>query len=42
MILTSSDVFWLCYQRKCIIDELRKQPELDLSVLSSGFAATLP
>ncbi|XP_078113836.1 LOW QUALITY PROTEIN: stereocilin [Sander vitreus] len=28
--------------RKCIIDELRKQPELDLSALSSGFAATLP
>ncbi|XP_032377271.1 stereocilin [Etheostoma spectabile] len=28
--------------RKCIIDELRKQPELNLSALSSGFAATLP
>ncbi|XP_040896046.1 stereocilin-like [Toxotes jaculatrix] len=28
--------------RKCIVEEMRKQPELDLSVLSSGFAATLP
>ncbi|XP_026175975.1 stereocilin [Mastacembelus armatus] len=28
--------------RKCIVEELRKQPELDLSVLRSGFAATLP
>ncbi|XP_076595339.1 stereocilin [Chaetodon auriga] len=28
--------------RKCMIEELRKQPELDLSALSSGFAATLP
>ncbi|XP_037611274.1 stereocilin-like [Sebastes umbrosus] len=28
--------------RKCIVDELRKRPELDLSALSSGFAATLP
>ncbi|XP_051236397.1 stereocilin isoform X2 [Dicentrarchus labrax] len=28
--------------RKCIVDELRKQPELDLSALNSGFAATLP
>ncbi|KAL7406680.1 hypothetical protein ABVT39_024498 [Epinephelus coioides] len=28
--------------RKCIVDELRKQPEFDLSALSSGFAATLP
>ncbi|XP_074475063.1 stereocilin isoform X1 [Sebastes fasciatus] len=28
--------------RKCIVDELRKQPALDLSALSSGFAATLP
>lgn len=30
------------HQRKCIVDELRKQTELDLDVLSSGFAATLP
>ncbi|XP_071344411.1 stereocilin [Trachinotus anak] len=28
--------------RKCIVEEMRKQPELDLNVLSSGFAATLP
>ncbi|XP_018523372.1 stereocilin [Lates calcarifer] len=28
--------------RKCIVEELRKQPEPDLSVLSSKFAATLP
>ncbi|XP_015247598.1 PREDICTED: stereocilin-like isoform X1 [Cyprinodon variegatus] len=28
--------------QKCIVDELRKQPELELSFLSSGFAATLP
>ncbi|KAM7406187.1 hypothetical protein PAMP_000580 [Pampus punctatissimus] len=28
--------------RKCIVEELRKQPELDLSVLSSWFAVTLP
>uniref|UniRef100_A0A087YJL5 Stereocilin n=1 Tax=Poecilia formosa TaxID=48698 RepID=A0A087YJL5_POEFO len=28
--------------RKCLVDELRKQPELDLGSLSSGFAATLP
>ncbi|KAM9366292.1 stereocilin [Symphorus nematophorus] len=28
--------------RKCIVDELRKHPELDLSALSSGLAATLP
>nr|XP_043885418.1 stereocilin [Solea senegalensis] len=28
--------------RKCIIGEMRKQPELDLTVLDSGFAATLP
>ncbi|XP_023251500.1 stereocilin-like [Seriola lalandi dorsalis] len=28
--------------RKCIVEEIRKQPELDLSVLSSGFAVTLP
>ncbi|KAM4743938.1 stereocilin [Anableps anableps] len=28
--------------RKCLVDELQKQPELDLSSLSSGFAATLP
>ncbi|XP_042343752.1 stereocilin [Plectropomus leopardus] len=28
--------------RKCIVDELRKQPEFDLSALSAGFAATLP
>ncbi|KAM9408591.1 stereocilin [Pholidichthys leucotaenia] len=28
--------------RKCFVEELRKQPELDLSALSSGFAATLP
>ncbi|XP_036951641.1 stereocilin [Acanthopagrus latus] len=28
--------------RKCIVDELRKQPDPDLSALSSGFAATLP
>ncbi|XP_059202385.1 stereocilin [Centropristis striata] len=28
--------------RKCFVDELRKQPELDLSALSSEFAATLP
>uniref|UniRef100_A0A3B4YMY7 Stereocilin-like n=1 Tax=Seriola lalandi dorsalis TaxID=1841481 RepID=A0A3B4YMY7_SERLL len=27
--------------RKCIVEEIRKQPELDLSVLSSGFAVTL-
>ena len=32
----------MCYQRKCIVEELRKQPELDLNALSSGFAATLP
>lgn len=32
----------LCHQRKCIVDELRRHPELDLSVLNSGFAATLP
>ncbi|XP_015224475.1 PREDICTED: LOW QUALITY PROTEIN: stereocilin-like, partial [Cyprinodon variegatus] len=29
-------------KQKCIVDELRKQPELELSFLSSGFAATLP
>ncbi|XP_070759951.1 stereocilin [Enoplosus armatus] len=28
--------------RKCVVDELRKQPDLDLNALSSGFAATLP
>ncbi|XP_070688298.1 stereocilin [Pempheris klunzingeri] len=28
--------------RKCIVDELRKQPKLNLSALSPGFAATLP
>ncbi|KAK5935218.1 hypothetical protein CgunFtcFv8_020600 [Champsocephalus gunnari] len=28
--------------RKCIVEELRKQPELDLSALSSEFAVTLP
>ncbi|KAM9765262.1 stereocilin [Menidia menidia] len=28
--------------RKCIVDELKKQPELDLNALSPGFAATLP
>ncbi|XP_068173270.1 stereocilin [Antennarius striatus] len=28
--------------RKCIIDELRKQPEINLSALSPGFAAALP
>ncbi|KAM9860994.1 stereocilin [Aulostomus maculatus] len=28
--------------RKCIVEELRKQPELDLSALSSHFSATLP
>ncbi|XP_029354317.1 stereocilin [Echeneis naucrates] len=28
--------------RKCIVEEMRKQPEMDLSVLSSGFAVTLP
>ncbi|XP_044213565.1 stereocilin [Thunnus albacares] len=28
--------------RKCITEELRKQPELDLDALSSWFAATLP
>ncbi|KAG7230527.1 hypothetical protein INR49_012240 [Caranx melampygus] len=28
--------------RKCIIEEIRKRPDLDLSVLSSGFAVTLP
>ncbi|XP_045888819.1 stereocilin [Micropterus dolomieu] len=28
--------------RKCIVDELRKQPELNLSALSAAFAATLP
>ncbi|XP_030582129.1 stereocilin [Archocentrus centrarchus] len=28
--------------RSCIIEELRKQPELDLNALSSGFASSLP
>ncbi|XP_072237407.1 stereocilin [Leuresthes tenuis] len=28
--------------RKCIVEELRTQPELDLNALNSGFAATLP
>uniref|UniRef100_A0AAZ1Y063 Stereocilin LRR domain-containing protein n=1 Tax=Oreochromis aureus TaxID=47969 RepID=A0AAZ1Y063_OREAU len=28
--------------RKCIIEELRRQPKLDLSILSSAFSATLP
>ncbi|XP_024858230.1 stereocilin isoform X2 [Kryptolebias marmoratus] len=28
--------------RKCIVEELRNRPELDLGVLSSGFAASLP
>ncbi|XP_022061624.2 stereocilin [Acanthochromis polyacanthus] len=28
--------------RKCIVEELRKQPDLDLNTLSSGFAAALP
>ncbi|XP_041847316.1 stereocilin-like [Melanotaenia boesemani] len=28
--------------RKCIVEELKKQPELNLNALSSGFAATLP
>ncbi|XP_029001195.2 stereocilin [Betta splendens] len=28
--------------QKCIIEELRKRPDLDLSVLSSKFAVTLP
>ncbi|TNM91167.1 hypothetical protein fugu_003456 [Takifugu bimaculatus] len=28
--------------RKCIIDELKKHSEIDLSLLSPGFAATLP
>ncbi|KAK5873907.1 hypothetical protein PBY51_018907 [Eleginops maclovinus] len=28
--------------RKCIVEELRKQPELDLGVLSAEFAVTLP
>ncbi|XP_053177657.1 stereocilin [Scomber japonicus] len=28
--------------RKCIVEELRKQPEIDLDALSSRFAATLP
>ncbi|XP_023153501.2 stereocilin [Amphiprion ocellaris] len=28
--------------RKCIVEELRKQPDLDLNALSSGFAAALP
>ncbi|XP_029282086.1 LOW QUALITY PROTEIN: stereocilin [Cottoperca gobio] len=28
--------------QKCIVDELRRQPELDLNALSSGFAVTLP
>ena len=35
-------MFCLCFQRKCIVEELRKQPELDLSALSSEFAVTLP
>ncbi|XP_060924825.1 stereocilin [Limanda limanda] len=28
--------------RKCIVEEMRKQPELDLTVLNPGFASTLP
>ncbi|KAM4597444.1 stereocilin [Fundulus diaphanus] len=28
--------------RRCIVDELRRQPELELGSLGSGFAATLP
>uniref|UniRef100_A0A3Q2VYF0 Stereocilin n=1 Tax=Haplochromis burtoni TaxID=8153 RepID=A0A3Q2VYF0_HAPBU len=28
-------------QRKCIIEELRRQPKLDLNILSSAFSATL-
>ncbi|XP_033838654.2 stereocilin [Periophthalmus magnuspinnatus] len=28
--------------RKCIVDELRRRPDVDLNVLSSGFALTLP
>ncbi|XP_069030487.1 stereocilin [Embiotoca jacksoni] len=28
--------------RKCVVEELKKQPKLDLSALSPGFAATLP
>ncbi|XP_035483498.2 stereocilin [Scophthalmus maximus] len=28
--------------RKCIVEEMRKHPELDLTVLNPGFAATLP
>ncbi|XP_074522914.1 stereocilin isoform X2 [Halichoeres trimaculatus] len=28
--------------RKCIVEELRRYPEFDVSSLSSGFAATLP
>ncbi|XP_028293866.1 stereocilin isoform X2 [Gouania willdenowi] len=28
--------------RKCMVDVLRKQPEIDVNTLSSGFAATLP
>ncbi|KAF6722704.1 Stereocilin [Oryzias melastigma] len=28
--------------RKCIVEELRKQPVIDLNDLSAGFAATLP
>lgn len=39
-ILIRSNLF--CYQRKCIVDELRKHPQLDLSVLHSGFVTTLP
>lgn len=35
-------LFLILYQQKCIIEVLRKQPELNLSVLSSEFAVTLP
>uniref|UniRef100_A0A3P9LWU6 Stereocilin n=1 Tax=Oryzias latipes TaxID=8090 RepID=A0A3P9LWU6_ORYLA len=31
----------LSLQRKCIVEELRKQPAIDLNNLSAGFAATL-
>lgn len=32
----------LCYQRKCVVEELRQRPEEDLDGISPWFAAELP
>eukprot|EP00063_Salmo_salar_P007645 XP_013982480.1 PREDICTED: stereocilin-like isoform X1 [Salmo salar] len=34
--------FVLCYQRKCVVEELRQRPEEDLDGISPWFAAELP